>query len=113
MKNDNSLRLRHILDAINAIENYLQAVDETKFNQEPMRHDAVIRQLEIIGEAATYLTGELREEHPNIPWQKIVGTRNRLIHGYTKVSLKIVWEIVKNDLPTLKTEVEEILENLN
>lgn len=109
MKNENSLRLKHILDAIKSIENYLHDVTEIEFNQEPMRYDAVVRQLEIIGEAATYLSAELREEHPNIPWQKIVGTRNRLIHGYTKISLKIVWEIAKNDLPMMKTQIEEIL----
>lgn len=78
------MRLRHILDAINSIENYLQDVDQTKFNQEPMRHDAVTRQLEIIGEAATYLTIELREDHSTVSWQKIIGTRNRLIHGMRK-----------------------------
>jgi len=68
-----------------------------------MCHDAVIRQIEIIGEATTHLTEGLRNENPDIPWKKIVGTRNRLIHGYTAVSLKFVWRIVKIELPKLKS----------
>ena len=112
MKNENSLRLRHILDAINAISSYTQDSDETQFSQDAMRHDAVIRQIEIIGEAITHLTDDLRKEHPDIPWKKIVGTRNRLIHGYTSVSLRVVWKIVKTELPKLKTGVEEILKHL-
>lgn len=74
-----------------------------------MRHDAVIRQIEIIGEAATCLTDELRKDNSDIPWKKIVGTRNRLIHGYTAVSLEFVWRIVKTELPKLKSGVERIL----
>ena len=77
-----------------------------------MRHDAVIRQIEIIGEAITHLTPELRDANSDIPWKKIVGTRNRLIHGYTSVSLKVIWKIVKTELPKLKIGVEGILRHL-
>ena len=112
MKNENSLRLRHILDAIDAIGNYVGEVDEEQFNRDAMRHDAVIRQIEIIGEAATHLTEDLRKEHPDIPWTLIVGTRNRLIHGYTAVSLKFVWKIVKTELPKLKNGIKRILTSM-
>ncbi len=111
MKNENSLRLRHILDAIDAIEGYVHEVDEEQFSLDAMRHDAVIRQIEIIGEATTHLTDELRAENPDIPWKKIVGTRNRLIHGYTAVSLKFIWSIVKTELPKLKSGVERTLKD--
>lgn len=112
MKNENSLRLRHILDAINAISRYTEDSDEAQFKQDAMRHDAVIRQIEVIGEAITHLTPELLDANADIPWKKIVGTRNRLIHGYTSVSLKVVWKIVNTELPKLKTGVEEILKDL-
>lgn len=111
MKNENSLRLRHILDAIEAIESYVVDVDKEQFSLDAMRHDAVIRQIEIIGEAASHLTDELRRDNPDIPWKKIVGMRNRLIHGYTAVSLKFVWMIVETELPKLKNGVERILKN--
>lgn len=111
MKNENTLRLRHILDAIAAIEKYVYEVDEKQFSVDAMRHDATIRQIEIIGEAATHLTDEIRKENPDIPWKKIVGTRNRLIHGYTDISLKFVWRIVKTELPKLKSGVERVLKD--
>ena len=111
MKNENSLRLRHIFDAIAAIESYVLEVNEEQFSLDAMRHDAVIRQIEITGEATTHLTDELRKDNPDIPWKKIVGTRNRLIHGYTAVSLKFVWRIVKSELPKLKSGVERILKD--
>ena len=99
MKKENSLRLRHILDAIEAIENYVLGVNEEQFKLETMRHDAVIRQIEIIGEAATHLTDEVREENSDIPWKKIVGTRNRLIHGCKS---DICLENRKNRTPQVK-----------
>lgn len=113
MKNENSVRLKHILDAIVTIEIYLRDVDEAKFGQDKLRQDGVIRQLEIIGEATKNLTSELREENPQIPWRKVAGIRDRLAHGYYQISLKIVWDAVQNNLPDLKTEVTKILENLN
>ena len=94
------------------IESYLQGFDEASFQTDGKTQDAVIRQLEIVGEAATNLTIELRGENPQIPWQKITAVRNRSAHGYFTINLQIVWDIVQNDLPSLKTEVEKILESL-
>jgi uncharacterized protein with HEPN domain len=110
MKNENSVRLKHILDAIASIETYLEGFDEHKFGKDKLRQDRVIRQLEIIGEATKNLTDKLREENPQIPWRKAAGIRDRLAHGYYEISLKIIWDTVQNDLPTLKTEIEKILE---
>lgn len=112
MKNENLVRLKHILDAINKIESYLQDHDEAQFYQDGLRQDGVIRQLEIVGEAAKNLTSELRENNPHIPWKQVCGIRDRLAHGYYEISLKIVWDTAQDDLPILKTEVEKILETL-
>jgi uncharacterized protein with HEPN domain len=73
--------------------------------------DAVVRELEIIGEASRNLTDELREAHPEVPWSQIIGMRNRFIHAYFDVNLRIVWEIVRDDLPRLKHQVEQILQS--
>ena len=111
-KPDNKLRLCHILDALERIAQYLQGVEKAGFEADGKTQDAVVRQLEIIGEAATNLTPELREANPQVPWQLAAATRNRLIHGYFEVDTDIVWAITQNDLSPLKTEIEKILEGL-
>ena len=112
MKNENLLRLRHILDAIQAIESFVRDVDEQRFVEEQMRHDATIRQLEIIGEAAKNLSEDLRQENSQVAWKEAGHTRDRLAHGYFQLNLEIIWDITQNDLPILKKQIEEILENL-
>jgi uncharacterized protein with HEPN domain len=111
-KSNNANRLRHILDAIEKIEKYLQSYDEQSFQADEKTQDAVVRQMEIIGEAATNLTRNLRSKHPQVVWQIATAMRNRLIHGYFDVDAKIVWDMTQNDLPNLKKQIEEILENL-
>jgi len=71
--------------------------------------DAVLRQLEIIGEATKQISEESRRKNPHIPWRSIAGMRDKLIHAYFKVDLKEVWRTARNDLPTLKTEIIRIL----
>ncbi len=113
MKISNSLRLRHILDAIAKIERYLENFDEANFRSDERTQDAIIRQLEIIGEASTNLTTELRDKNPQIPWEKLTAVRNRIAHGYFTINLEIVWDITQNDLSRLQTEVEQMLEKLS
>ena len=100
--------LRHILDAIGAIESYVQTGEED-FRRDRKTRDAVIRNLEVIGEAAGKLSAQLRQQHPAIPWGKIAGMRNRLIHGYLTVNQDIVWSTVAQVLPDFKQRIEAIL----
>lgn len=74
--------------------------------------DAVLRQLEIIGEATKQISGESRQKNPHIPWRSIAGMRDKLIHAYFKVDLKEVWRTAQSDLPTLKTEITRILNQM-
>jgi uncharacterized protein with HEPN domain len=114
MKKPNDVdRLHHILDAIAKIERYLQVFDLQKFQSDELTIDAVVRNVEIIGEAITCLDRGLKAKYPEIEWQFATAMRNRLIHGYFDVDAKIVWNTTQNDLPKLKTEIEEILENLS
>lgn len=109
MKGD-SLYLQHILDAINKIEEYV-SVGYGTFMSESHWQDAVIRQLEIIGEATKNLTDNLRMNHPHIPWKRISGLRDILIHNYMGVDLPAVWEITQKNLPELKLQIRTILSN--
>jgi uncharacterized protein with HEPN domain len=111
MKRDR-LYLKHILDAIEKIEDYTAVGYET-FMRASHWQDAVIRQLEIIGEATKRLSLELRTQHSDVPWRRIAGLRDVLIHDYLSVDLAAVWGITQTNLPSLKSEVQVILQSLD
>ncbi len=106
---DDTVYLRHILESVERIQTYLRGVEERAFEQDSLRQDGVIRQLEIIGEAVKQLSPGLREAHAEVPWKDMAGMRDKLIHQYFGVDLEAVWEAATRDLPILKTEIEEIL----
>ena len=110
MKKDDTVYLHHILDAIELIEEYTEGMSETEFHSHSMAHDAVVRQVEIIGEAARNISEEYRLSQPDVPWGKMSGIRNKIVHEYFNVNLSIVWDTVQEDLPTLKRILVEILE---
>jgi uncharacterized protein with HEPN domain len=100
--------LRHILDAITKIESYV-AVGKSVFMTTSYWQDAVVRQLEVIGEATKRISEELRSQHPGIPWRRMGGMRDVLIHDYMGVDLSVVWEVTQRDLPELKQKIEALL----
>jgi len=112
MKKDNTVYLRHILDSIEQIADYIRDVSAEQFLQSRLLQDGVVRQLEIIGEASRNLSDEFRRRHAGVLWGQIIGLRNRIIHAYFNVDLDTVWDIVQNDLPVLRQQVEQILEEM-
>lgn len=108
MNERDELYVVHIAEAIERIRRYT-AAGRAAFMADDMIQSAVIRQMEIIGEAARNLSGELRSDERAVPWKKIIGTRDRLIHGYSEVNLDAVWAIVEHDLAQLDREVKRIL----
>ena len=113
MKKDESVYLRHILDAFVQIEFYMDDVSHEEFLQNRLLQDGVIRQLEVMGEAARNLSDDLRNEYPQIPWRQMIGLRNRMAHAYFNVDLQIVWEIVRGDIPDPKEKIERILNEMD
>ena len=107
MRSD-AVYLRHILDATVKIEEYA-SVGHDRFLAESHWHDAIIRQLEIVGEATKQLSPELRARHAELPWRRIAGLRDVLIHQYMGVDLDAVWGIVVDHVPALRQRVEQIL----
>lgn len=109
MKKDARVYLDDVLECIQKIEEYTRDLDFDAFDSKPAMQDAVIRRLEIIGEAVKNLPDEYRTQYGMIPWKQIAGMRDVLIHEYAGVSIHRVWEVVTRDLPALKKVIGEML----
>lgn len=107
MKNDR-VYLLHIRDALQRVANYTGG-GRAEFFGDARTQDAVVRNLEIVGEAAKSLSTEVRARAPNVPWKVIAGMRDKLIHEYFGVNLEIVWQVVERDVPLLRGEIERLL----
>jgi uncharacterized protein with HEPN domain len=106
---DDQLYLQHILDAILRIESHVVGVDRPGFDAMPIVQDAVIRQIQVIGEAAKRVSPDLRRRAAGIPWRKIAGMRDKLVHDYMGVDLEAVWLTIGSDLGPLKHSIELLL----
>ena len=106
------LYLKDILSAMDSIEIFIEGMHFEEFCDDDKTSSAVIRKLEIIGEAVKNIPDEIRQRHPSIPWREMAGMRDRLIHFYIGVDYKLVWKTVKKRLPTVKSEIQSINEEL-
>ncbi len=102
-------RLLDILEAIAKIEKY-SARSKSAFERDELIQNWMVHHLAILGEAASGLTDELRSSCPQVPWKKLVGMRNVLVHGYFAIDCDIVWQVIEAELPTLKLEISRLVE---
>jgi len=109
MKKDPTIFLKHILESIEHIDSYIKGLDEEDFLKSEEKQDAVIRRLEILGEAVRNLPEEFRAKYPDIEWNKAMATRNILIHNYFGIELDIVWDTITQSLPNFKKQIEVLL----
>lgn len=108
MKRDINLFIQDILGSIKDIESFSKGLTKEKFVKDKLKQNAIIRSLEIIGEAVKSIPDSFREKYPSIPWKKIAGLRDILSHAYFGVSMDRVWNIIEKDLPNLKKEIKKI-----
>ena len=114
MKNrEEKLFVNDILLFCEHIAEYIHGVDKNSFLSNRMLQDALVRKIEIIGEAVKNISTETREKYPQIAWKEIAGMRDKIVHGYFNVDLDIVWKTVTQFIPKLKPEIEKILETIS
>ena len=100
--------LGHIRDSIDAIESFLRGIDETQFYESRLIQSAVVREIEVIGEAVKHLSPEFRQAHPSIPWSRVAKMRDKLIHHYFGLDLPLVWETTQKSIPDLKSVLDQV-----
>jgi uncharacterized protein with HEPN domain len=110
---DPRLYLTHILDSIDLIESYVSGVDLQNFAEDQEKQDAVVRRIEIMGEAVKNLSQDLRKANPHVPWVRIAGMRDKVIHDYMGVDSELVWTVATTLLGQLKSDVRAILDGFN
>lgn len=102
------LLLSDICEAIDRIEQYTSGISFEAFSKDQKTIDAVVRNLEIIGEVANRLPDDLKDSHSDIEWYKVVGLRNRIVHAYFGIDIEIIWQILRKDLPALGQSLSRI-----
>ncbi len=113
MKRDLILFITDILESIDATEKFSKNINKKELISNRLIQNAIVREIEIIGEAVKNLPNSFRKKYSNIPWNKIAGMRDIIIHGYFRVDLDAVWKVIKKDLPILKKQIQNIKEELD
>lgn len=111
-KRDACLLLQDMLESLEKIERYTAGLTFERFAQDDRTVDAVVRNLEVIGEAARQIPSEVRERYPEVPWRRVIGLRNVVVHEYFAVDVEIVWTVVRQSLPELKEALRRMMAEL-
>jgi uncharacterized protein with HEPN domain len=106
-------RLEHILSAIDRVLRYTKGITYEELVSNDMMYYAVVKNIEIMGEAANMLTNEFVSAHPETPWKQVRGMRNYIVHEYFQIDDVVVWDVVSNNLPTLRRQIESYIAEKN
>ena len=107
------LYIQDMIEFSGKVLSYTEGLDQKRFIAATLVYDATLRNLELIGEAATHVPGEVREAHPEIQWRRIIATRNRLAHSYLGMDDDVIWDIIQTDVPNLLPALRNVLNTIN
>ena len=107
------LYVRDMIEFAERVVSYTDGLDYDAFVADGLTYDATLRNIELVGEAATHIPEEIRTEHTEIPWRNVVGTRNQLAHGYLGIDNDVIWDIIEHDVPDLLRKLHKLLEDTN
>ena len=110
MKKDLLVYLEDIMDAMNKAEMFVAGMNFERFDADIKTQYAVVRAIEIMGEPTKRLPRAIRRRYPGVPWKDMAGMRDRIIHGYDNVNLRVVWDVAKRDIPQIKPQIQQILD---
>lgn len=110
---DDSIFIKHILSSIEAIEEFSKNLKKDDLYKDRLRQSAIIREIEVIGEAAKNISKSIKDKYKTVPWKEISGARDKMIHHYFGIDLEIVWDIIRVGIPELKTQMLKIKRELN
>ena len=105
--------VQDMIDFAEKVMSYTEGLDQKTLVADALRYDAVLRNLELIGEAATHVPDDVRAAHPEVPWRAIVGLRNRLAHGYLSISDRVVWTTIREAVPPLTSSLRDLLDAMD
>jgi len=108
MKRDESFFLGDIIESIEAIEEFSKGLTKEELMSNRLKRDAIVRNVEIIGEAVKNISKNIKEKYPKVEWRKIAGIRDVMIHAYFGIDMEKVWNVIKEDLPKLKKQIQNI-----
>lgn len=103
--------LQDILDAVNDIESFVGNMSYEDFKKDKKTLNAVVRSIEIIGEASKNIPGALKAKHKELPWKRMIGMRDKLVHAYFGVDVEILWKAIKEDIPPLRKSIQKMLKD--
>jgi uncharacterized protein with HEPN domain len=111
MENEDLVRLKHMLDSTNAILSFTKSKRRASLDKDRLLLSAVLRELEVIGEAANRISEKIKKRLPDLPWKELVGMRNRLIHAYFDVNHDIIWKTIREYLPSFQKQLERAVDS--
>lgn len=112
-RSKDKIRVEHIISAIERINRYTEGKSIEDLEQDDMMYYAVVKNMEIIGEASNLLTDDFKNVHSETPWKQITGMRNYIVHEYFQVDNTVIWDVIQNDLPQLEQQVKEYLKEFS
>ena len=107
------LFIQDMIEFCEKVLSYTDGLDHEAFSTDTLVYDATLRNLELIGEAATHIPGDIREAHPEIQWRRVIATRNRLVHGYSGIDDDVIWDVIRTDVPRMLHDLRNLLNAMN